>query len=153
MREYDVIVVGSGSGMSIANHALQQGLRVALVDKGPLGGTCLNVGCIPSKILIFPADRIAKIREAKKLGIDAEVKDVNFSSIMKRMRRIVQDGVDHMRRGIHSAPPNFDFYDATGYFVDDYTLKIKGSEEKITGDKIFIVAGARPLIPPYPRDR
>jgi mycothione reductase len=49
MNEYDVIVIGSGAGMIIVEGALSQGLKVALVDRGPLGGTCLNVGCIPSK--------------------------------------------------------------------------------------------------------
>ncbi len=63
MKEYDVIVIGSGAGMIIVEGALSQGLKVALVDRGLLGGTCLNVGCIPSKMLIYPADRIAEIQE------------------------------------------------------------------------------------------
>jgi len=63
MKEYDVIVIGSGAGMIIVEGALSQGLKVALVDREPLGGTCLNVGCIPSKMLIYPADRIAEIQE------------------------------------------------------------------------------------------
>ena len=63
MKEYDVIVIGSGAGMIIVEGALSQSLKVALVDRGPLGGTCLNVGCIPSKMLIYPADRIAEIQE------------------------------------------------------------------------------------------
>lgn len=69
MKEYDVIVVGSGCGMNIVNEALAHGMEVALVDKGPLGGTCLNLGCIPSKMLIFAADRITEIQEARKLGM------------------------------------------------------------------------------------
>ncbi len=63
MKEYDVIVIGSGAGMIIVEGALSQGLKVALVDREPLGGTCLNVGGIPSKMLIYPADRIAEIQE------------------------------------------------------------------------------------------
>jgi len=57
MKEYDVIVIGSGCGMNIADEALTHSLSVALVDKGPLGGTCANLGCIPSKMLIFAAGR------------------------------------------------------------------------------------------------
>lgn len=64
MNEYDVILIGSGAGMIIVEGALSQGLKVALVDRGLLGGTCLNVGCIPSKMLIYPTDRIAEIQEA-----------------------------------------------------------------------------------------
>ncbi len=71
MKKYDAIVIGSGCGLNIVNDALHHGLKVALVDKGPLGGTCLNLGCIPSKMLIFPAERILEIHEAKNLGIEA----------------------------------------------------------------------------------
>ena len=73
MKEYDVIVVSSGSGMLVVQEALSHGLKVALVDKGPLGGTCLNLGCIPSKMLIYVADRIVQIKEAKRLGVDEEI--------------------------------------------------------------------------------
>ena len=68
MKKYDLIVIGSGSGASVAEEAIEHGLKVAWVDKGPLGGTCLNVGCIPSKMLLSPADRIVEIQEAKKTG-------------------------------------------------------------------------------------
>lgn len=78
MKEYDVIVIGSGCGMNIVEEALAHSLNVALVDKGPLGGTCPNLGCIPSKILIFAADRIAEIQESRKLGIEAEIKNSPF---------------------------------------------------------------------------
>jgi len=145
MKEYDVIVIGSGSGTIIVDEALMEGLKVALVDKGPLGGTCLNVGCIPSKMLIYPADVIAEIQEAKKLGITAEIKNIDFNSIMDRMRRSVQEGQDHMRRGIRNSR-NLDFYEAEGHFIEDYTMEVK--KEKIRGQKIFIVAGAKPSIPP-----
>lgn len=57
-KRYDVIVIGSGSGSMIAEEALGHGLKVALVDKGPLGGTCANVGCIPSKMLTVSANRV-----------------------------------------------------------------------------------------------
>jgi mycothione reductase len=145
VKDYEVIVIGSGAGAIIVEQALIHDLKVALVDKGPLGGTCLNVGCIPSKILIFPADRIVEIREAAKLGVQAEIKEVDFKAIMERMRRIVQGSQNHIREGIEQVK-ELDFYEDVGYFVDDYTLEVGG--EKIKGGKIFIVSGARPLIPP-----
>ena len=100
MKEYDVIVVGSGSGMLIVEEALSHGLTVALVDKGPYGGTCLNLGCIPSKTLVYPADVIVLIQEAKKLGIDAEIKGVDFGAIMERMRRNRQATQSEIRSGV-----------------------------------------------------
>lgn len=145
MKEYDVIVIGSGAGAIIVEAALSQGLNVASVDKGPLGGTCLNLGCIPSKMLIYPADVIAEIQEAEKLGIHTEITGIDFSSIMERMRRTVQEGRDHMRMGINNIK-GMDFYEGKGHFIEDYTMEVKG--EKIKGQKIFIASGARPLVPP-----
>ncbi|HUV02618.1 MAG TPA: dihydrolipoyl dehydrogenase [Desulfobacteria bacterium] len=145
MKEYDVIVVGSGAGMLIVESALLQGLTVALVDKGPLGGTCLNVGCIPSKMLIYPADRVVEIQEAAKLGIYAAISSVDCDAILERMRRTVKEGHDQMRRGIERTE-NLDFYEAEGHFTDDYTMEVAG--EQIKGRKIFIASGARPSIPP-----
>ena len=145
IKEYDVIAIGSGSGANIVNPALNQGLRVALVEKGPLGGTCLNIGCIPSKMLTFPADRVVEIQEAKKLGIDAEIRAVDFQAIMERMRRTVGESQYHMRQGIGQVP-NLDFYEEEGYFTDDHTLQV--GDHWIHGRKIFIAAGVRPLIPP-----
>jgi mycothione reductase len=144
MKEYDVIVIGSGSASSIVDQALAHDLKVALVDRGPLGGTCLNVGCIPSKMLIFPADRIVEIQQGRKLGIEAEIKHVDFKAIMERTRNYVSNQQSHIRRGIASAP-ELDFYERTAHFVDDYTLDL--GEERIRGKKIYIASGARPLIP------
>ncbi|MFO7743557.1 MAG: dihydrolipoyl dehydrogenase [Anaerolineae bacterium] len=152
VKEYDVIVVGSGSGATIVDNALYRGLSVAWVDRGPLGGTCLNVGCIPSKILIFPADRVMEIREAGKLGIDGEIKNIDFGAIMARMRRMVGQSRDHIREGLHSVP-NLDFYEVEGHFVEDEGLErprrtLAVGDQRISGRHVFLVSGARPYIPP-----
>jgi mycothione reductase len=145
MKKYDVIVIGSGCGMNIVEEALVHGLGVALVDKGPLGGTCANLGCIPSKMLIFAADMIAEIQEARKLGIEAEIKNIDFGFIMERMKKFIRENQEHMRQGLSHAE-NLGFYEGEGCFVNDYTIEVNG--EKIKGDKIFIASGSRPLIPP-----
>jgi mycothione reductase len=144
MKKYGVIVIGSGCGTNIVDEALTHGLSVALVDKGPLGGTCANLGCIPSKMLIFAADRIAEIQEARKLGIEAEIRNIDFGLIMERMRKSVHENHKHMKQGI-AETKNLDFYEGEGHFVDDYTIEVNG--EKIKGDKVFIASGSRPLIP------
>ena len=145
MKKYDTIVVGSGSGMEFVDKALSHEESVALVDKGPLGGTCLNLGCIPSKMLIFPADRIMQIRESKKLGIDVEISNIDFKSIMERMKDTISKDREGMEKGIQNNK-DIDYYDEKGEFVDDYTLKLE-SGKKIKGKKIFLVSGSRPLIP------
>ncbi|MGD2247102.1 MAG: dihydrolipoyl dehydrogenase [Candidatus Methanofastidiosia archaeon] len=145
MKEYDVIVIGSGSGLTIVQNALNQGLNVALIDKGPVGGTCLNVGCIPSKMLIYPADIIAQIKEAKKLGVTAEVADIDFNLIMERMRELVTEDSDQIRESLKNTK-DLDFYEVEAYFTDEYTVQVDNTS--ISGEKIFLVSGARPLIPP-----
>jgi len=145
MKKYDVVVIGSGCGMTIVDEALHLGLSVALVDRGPLGGTCANTGCIPSKMLIFAADRVTEIEEAGRLGIEAEIRNVEFGSIMERMRRSVHEGQQQMRSGI-AEMKNLDHYDGTGRFVADYTMEI--NDQTIKADRVFIAAGSRPFIPP-----
>jgi mycothione reductase len=96
-------------------------------------------------MLIYPADRVAEIQEAKKLGIEAEITRIDFTAIMERMRSTVQDGQEHMRHGIKRTR-NLDFYEAEGHFTDEYTLEVEG--KPIRGERIFIASGARPSIPP-----
>jgi mycothione reductase len=145
LKNYDAIVVGSGCGLIIVDEALAHGLKVALVDKGPLGGTCPNLGCIPSKMLIYPADRIVEIEEAGKLGIEARVTKVDFQSIMERMRRSVRRNQNHMRETITQLK-NLDFYKGEGHFIGENTVSVAGKE--IRGKLIFIASGSRPMIPP-----
>jgi len=145
MRKFDVIVIGSGSGGEIVESALSHDFSVAWVDKGPLGGTCLNVGCIPSKMLIYPADRIVEIQESEKLGINAEIKNVDFKLIMEHMKKPILESHEHMEHGIQNTD-DFSYFKGVGHFISDYTIEI--NNEKIKGEKIFIGSGARPLIPP-----
>ncbi|MFC1924695.1 dihydrolipoyl dehydrogenase [Chloroflexota bacterium] len=146
MKHYDIIVIGSGSGAIISDEAAAHSLKVALVDKGPLiGGTCLNWGCIPSKMLIYTADRIVEIEEAKKLGVEAEIANIDFHTIMERMRGSRQKDQNQIRKGIKQSK-NLDFYEGEAFFVADYVLEVNG--EKIKAEKIFIASGSRPFIPP-----
>ena len=145
MRKYDLIVIGSGSGAIISDEAVARGRRVAVVDKGPLGGTCLNLGCIPSKILIYAADRVADVQEAGKLGVAAQVSGVDFASIMARMRRSVKQGQEHVRKGMKAAK-GLDLYEGQGQFLGDRTVEVAG--QRIRGDAVVIACGSRPFVPP-----
>jgi len=145
MKEYDVVIIGSGAGANLIGDALSHDKTVALVDKGPLGGTCLNVGCIPTKLIVFPADRIMEIREAAKLGITAEVKNIDFPGIMERMRSSVLQSRTRIRESIESNADQFDFYEGEAYFTGARTLKVADAE--LRGKTVFIASGARPLIP------
>lgn len=146
MRSYDVAVIGAGDvGLGVVFKAVAKGLKVALLEKGNVGGTCINVGCVPSKTLIYTADRIMEIRDSEKLGIRATITEIDFNSIMDRMKNAVQSGRSGIRQAIRDSK-NLDFYNGQGHFVDEHTLMTK--ETRIKAKKIFVASGARPLIPP-----
>jgi mycothione reductase len=147
MKKYDLIVVGSGAGMIIASRGIRAGMKVALVDHGPMGGTCLNNGCIPSKVLIYPADVVRVLEAAKAVGVEARVEKIDFDLIMKRMHSIVDEGRRGMERSAEGTE-NLDWYRGWGEFVGDLEMKI--NEETITAPKIFIASGSRALVPPIP---
>ncbi|MFW6450332.1 MAG: dihydrolipoyl dehydrogenase family protein [Nanoarchaeota archaeon] len=142
--KYDVIVIGSGTGMHIVENAVNQGLKTALVDKGRAAGTCLNVGCIPSKLLIAAADRAIEIKESEKFGISSEIKNIDFERIIQYARVYIYPLTNNLHDSWKKSK-DFDYYEGLGEFVSDYTLSVNGQE--IKGDKIFIASGSRPKIP------
>ncbi len=146
MKNYDIVVIGTGCGSIISSEAAEHEQRVAIIDKGPLlGGTCLNLGCIPSKMLIHTADQIVDIQQSGKLGIKAEIQNIDFLSIMERMRLSRKESQKHIREEL-TTEENIDFYEGRARFIKDYTLEVNG--KTLTAKKIFIATGSRPLIPP-----
>jgi mycothione reductase len=144
MERFDVLVIGTGSGMLIASVALESGLRIAVVDFGPMGGTCTNRGCIPSKMLIYPSDVATLIRGAGRLGVNAQVNSIDFGNIMTRMHHLVNEDSGNQARAVE-ATPNMKWFKGVGEFVGDYTLKV--GNETITAERVFIVSGSRVKIP------
>ncbi|MGE5299803.1 MAG: dihydrolipoyl dehydrogenase family protein [Acidobacteriota bacterium] len=146
MKRYDVIVIGAGdAGLGIAFSAASDGLKVALVERGNVGGTCINSGCVPSKTLIAAADRVIEIREAARFGISADIREIDFRAVMERMRSAVAGGRNAVADAI-TGTPNIDFVNAECHFIDDHTIDAGG--ERRRGKKIFIASGARPSVPP-----
>jgi len=94
MDEFDFLVIGSGSGLDVANFATNRGQSVAVVEKGPLGGTCLNRGCIPSKLLLYHADVLETVERADEFNIDATVEDVEFADIVREVNEAVSSDAD-----------------------------------------------------------
>lgn len=146
METFDLIVIGSGAGDLVVNDALSDGRKVALADQGPTGGTCLNTGCIPSKMLIYPADVIRMAQEAASIGVTATLKP-DFGRIMERMRAFVDRERRDMEEGLRNTK-NLAFYQDIAEFTGPHTLRA-GSHE-LTAPKIVIATGARALIPPIP---
>jgi dihydrolipoamide dehydrogenase len=146
MKNYDVVVLGAGDvGLGIAFKAQAEGYKVALIDKGKVGGTCLNYGCVPSKTLIYTADRIREIQEAEKLGIHTQISEIDFKAVLGRMRSAVLSGRQGIERALRDSE-NMDFFNRQARFLDEHTLE--AGDERIKGKKIFIAAGSRPAVPP-----
>ncbi len=147
MEEYDLIVIGSGAGMNIVDVAVNAGQRVALIENGPLGGTCLNRGCIPSKMWIYPADVIREIGDAARIGVSAKVEGVDFDLIRRRTWDLVLGDRAHMEEAVKE-DPRLKFYPTTARFVGERTLQVY--DRTITAPNIVISTGARSFIPPIP---
>ena len=146
MERFDVLVVGTGSGMIVASTAVENGFRVAVVDKGPMGGTCLNVGCVPSKMLIYPADVITAFNEAQALGVHGSVTSVDFENIMGRMHALVNNDSGQQAQAVRETP-EMKWFNQQGEFISDYTMRV--GDEDIRAEMVFIVSGARVDIPRF----
>jgi len=148
MKKYDILVIGGGGGLKIASPAAAMGYRVAVVEKEAMGGTCLNRGCIPSKMLIHPADIRRTLQDIEKLhlGLEGEVTS-DFSTLIQRINKIVgADAEDVAVKYRNHA--SIDFYESEARFVSDKVITVNGME--ITAARIFIATGSRPAIPPIP---
>ncbi|MFH0748590.1 MAG: dihydrolipoyl dehydrogenase [Candidatus Bathyarchaeota archaeon] len=147
MKEYFLILIGTGSAMSIVD-ALVQGnsnLKIAVIDKDDPGGICLTRGCIPSKILLYPAELVRIIEESGKFGIDLDLKKIDFMKVMERMWSLVTPKINHIREGL-SHLKNVDYYHGVAEFVSPYTIRV--NDNIITSKMIILCLGSKPLIPP-----
>ncbi|UEC42809.1 MAG: Dihydrolipoamide dehydrogenase [Methanothrix sp.] len=147
LEKFDLIVIGSGAGLSVASEALKEEMRVALMEHGPLGGTCFNTGCIPSKMLIYPADVIRTLEDARAVGIEGHIDRIDIKKIMERTHSLISETRSDMEEQIRSED-NLTWYRDTAEFVGDHTLK--SGDVTLTAPNIVIASGARPLIPPIP---
>jgi len=146
MDNYDVVVIGSGPGGYVAAiRCAQLGMKTAIIEKyNTLGGTCLNVGCIPSKALLDSSEHFqTALHDFEKHGIEINTPKVNLKKMMERKDEVIQqtcDGVQFLMK-----KNKIKVYHGMGSFVDEKTILIKGEkEEKITGNKIIIATGSKP---------
>lgn len=146
MKEYDLIVVGTGSAMNLVNPLLNENpeAKIAIIDKDAPGGICLTRGCIPSKMILYPAEVIRTVEAAQMLGINVELKLPDFKFIMERMRKHIGAEIGQIRKGLSNAE-NIDYYTDTATFVEPKVLQV--GKEIITAKLIFLCLGSRPHIP------
>ncbi len=147
LKEYDLISIGTGSAMSIVDAMTRANprLKVAVIDKDEPGGICLTRGCIPSKMLLYPAELVRIIEKAQKFGIDLSITKIDYEKVMERMRTIVHKDINMIREGL-SHSDNIDYYRDMAEFIKPYTLKI--GEDIVTSKMILLCTGSKPIIPP-----
>jgi dihydrolipoamide dehydrogenase len=147
MKNYDLIVIGTGSGMNYVNSIIDSNpkIKIAVIDKDEPGGICLTRGCIPSKLLLYPAELIRELETAPLFGIKLEIKDIDFRMIMERMRRNIGEDIEMIRQGLTEGT-YLDYYPEPAEFISPYTLKV--GEETLHSEMIFLCTGSRPAVPP-----
>ena len=146
-----VLVVGGGPGGYVAAlRAAQLGAEVTLVEKKKLGGTCLNVGCIPTKAILHPAGLLREAQEADKLGLSLSIGGVDWDKVQAYKSGIVEKltgGVAALLKGA-----GIKVIYGTASFIKPKTLLIRseGKEEILEADRIIIATGSEPAVPPIP---
>jgi mycothione reductase len=146
MADFDLIVFGGGTGNTVASAAADEGLETALIEKGPLGGLCLNRGCNPSKMLIQHANVANRIQDADEFGIDATIDEIHFGDFVREVNDELAD-VASGKADTKRAEGNLTLFQEEARFVDDHTVEIGATSETHTAEKVVIAAGSRPVVP------
>ncbi len=147
MQHFDIIVIGSGGGSKITRPAANLGYNVAIIDNGPLGGTCLNRGCIPSKMLIHPADILTQINQANKFNIKVTKPSIDINTLVSEITAEIKSESESIEP-LYEAHKNITLFKNKATFIANKHIRV--GDKTITADKIFIAAGARPHIPNIP---
>lgn len=145
MTHYDLMVLGGGSGNMLFSDGLEN-RRAAIVEQDRFGGTCLNRGCIPSKMFVVAADAAIDVRAAHRLGVDATLNGIDWRAIRDRIfGRIdpIHDSAVRYRR-----EAGIDVYTEAARFVAPKTVRV--GDQTLTADTMVVATGSRPVIPPIP---
>jgi mycothione reductase len=150
VRHFDLVIIGTGSGNSILDERFDD-WDVAIVEKGTFGGTCLNVGCIPTKMFVHTADIAGGPAEGARLGVDARLDGVRWPDVRDRIFDRIDPIAAGGRRYRVEDNPNVTVYGGLARFTGPKRLAVSvagGTEETITADRIVLAAGGRPIMPP-----
>jgi len=142
--DYDLIAIGAGSGgLSVAERAAAYGMKCAVVESGKMGGTCVNVGCVPKKIMWFGANLAHAMKNAKDYGFDIENKGFDWGHLVNKRENYIS-GINNW---YHNYLADSDIAELTGFasFVDEHTIDVDG--KKYTAEHIMVSPGTTPTVP------
>ena len=146
-EQYDLVVIGGGSGgLAHAQRAAEYGAKAAIVEKGPLGGTCVNVGCVPKKVMWYAAHQAHQFHHVEDYGFDVEVRGHDWAGLkgrrdayIERLNGIYEKNLD--RRGVT-------YLEGWARFVDEHTIDVDG--RRVEAERIVVATGGRPAVPAIP---
>lgn len=146
-KHYDLLAIGGGSGgLSAAERAALYGKKAAVIEQAKLGGTCVNVGCVPKKVMWFASGIAETLKDAPGYGFDLELKNFDWKALVRArdeyIRNINTWYVDYLSES------NIDVIHGTARFVDNRTVEVDG--ETYTADHIVIAPGGVPIVPDLP---
>jgi glutathione reductase (NADPH) len=146
-KHYDFLVIGGGSGgIAAAKRAASYGTRAVVIESGRIGGTCVNVGCVPKKVMWNTSTIAEALHDAKDYGFDVTVQGFNWPTIKKARDAYVQRLNDIYHRGLDEA--TIDEITGTATFNDPHTVSVNGAE--LTAPHILIATGSKPDVPNVP---
>jgi len=142
--DYDLIAIGAGSGgLSVAERAAAYGAKCAVVESGKIGGTCVNVGCVPKKVMWFGANLAHALEDAKDYGFDLENKGFDWNHLVTKREKYIT-GINNWYHN-YLADSNIDELTGFASMVDEHTVDVDGKQ--FTARHIVISPGTTPTIP------
>lgn len=148
MRDsFDLVVIGGGSGgLAAAQRAAEHGARVVLIESGRLGGTCVNVGCVPKKIMWNAADLGGALHDAREYGFALELRELDWAHL-----KHARDAYVHRLNGIYAANlarRDVELVHARARFLGPH--RVRARERELRAEHVLIATGGRPLVPGLP---
>ena len=146
-EHYDLIAIGAGSGgLSVANRAASYGARVAVVESGKIGGTCVNRGCVPKKVMWYGASMAHWLKDAPGYGFDVETRGFDWAALVEKREAYIQGINDWYNT--YLAEPKVDVLTGLASFNSEKSIEVDG--KTYTADHIVIAPGGEPIVPELP---
>lgn len=146
-QHFDLIAIGGGSGgLAVVEKAAAYGKRVAVIEQSKLGGTCVNLGCVPKKVMWYAAGAAETVRGAAELGVRAEFKGIDWRRLVEGREGFINGILDYWNG--YLAGEGITHIDGAARFVDARTVAV--GDTQYTADHIVIATGAVPIVPPVP---
>ncbi|MDH5571945.1 MAG: glutathione-disulfide reductase [Gammaproteobacteria bacterium] len=144
---FDLIAIGAGSGgLSAAERAAEYGMKTAVIENKKLGGTCVNVGCVPKKVMWFASGIAETMKDAAGYGFDVDLKSFSWEKLVEAREGYI-NGITNWY-GNYLADSKITHLQGTGSFIDAHTLDVDG--QQYTADHIVIAPGGYPMVPDIP---